>query len=221
MALGAAASAQDSTDADGQTPLGDVVRRQREQRQHSKTAKRVVSDDDVPGSHMQWVTNWVAVTRIIPGVKIQGLAPDDTSVATAMGQKKGKIYISFGPDNGGPIGDSLDSQWCNTDPLDCAEQAFIAQVQRGGSIGSKGRILFDSDDTVQTYPARVAHFEVVHDVRGKMQGSVALIESPVGILSARCLYSVQDQIEAEPQCDKFISSLRIDFPEKYVYVKQY
>ncbi|MGB0104397.1 MAG: hypothetical protein WBP51_09340, partial [Candidatus Sulfotelmatobacter sp.] len=82
----------------------------------------------------------------------------------------------------------------------------------------KARILFDSDEVIQEYDARVAHFEVVHDVRGKMQGSAAFIAAGVATLVATCMYSFQDRVEAEPECDAFISSLRINVPPKYIYV---
>jgi hypothetical protein len=81
------------------------------------------------------------------------------------------------------------------------------------------RILFDVDDTVKNYPARVAHFEVTDDVRGKMRGSVALIRTPVIIVTASCLYSVQDQAEAEAECETFVSSLNVDVPEKRINVE--
>jgi hypothetical protein len=206
----AGAWAQDSPDSGSQTPLGDVVRRQREQQQHSKTAKRVVADDDIPASHTHWTRDWVAEFKIIPAVAISALVPiDGSGTRTALGQKNDKIYVWFGP--------HLGEADCSNS-LDCAEEEVLRKFQQGIWKGSKARILFDSDETVQDYAARVAHFEVVHDVRGKMQGSVALIATGVATLVASCMYSFQDRPEAERECDAFISSLRIDFPQKYIYV---
>jgi len=211
LILVAGAWAQDSTDSGGQTPLGDVVRRQREQRQHSKTAKKVVTDEDIPANHMHWARDQVAEFVIIPAVQISGMVPnDDSPTPTVMGQKNNKIYVSFGPHLG-----QADS--CGS--LDCGEQ-FLQKFQRGKWAGSRARILFDSDEVVGGYQARVAHFEVVHDVLGKMQGTVTFIAAGVATLTASCMYSFQDRPEAEPECDAFISSLRINVPQKYIYVGQ-
>ena len=190
-----------------------MVRQQREQRQHSKTAKRVVSDDDIPANHMNWMNGWVAEFVIIPAVHISGLTPnDDSSSATALGQKKDKIYVGFGPHLG-------ERDWCGSGSLDCAEHAFLKRFQGGGWVASSARILFDSDDAVGDYTARVAHFEILHDTRGKMQGSAALIETPIATLMAYCMYNAKDRTEAEPECDAFISSLRVEVPQRYIYVQ--
>ena len=213
MMLLPGAWAQDATGTDQQIPLGDVVKRQREQRLDSKTAKKVVTDEDIPANHMQRFNGYVAEFRIIPAIRISGLVPlGDSPPATAIGQKKDKIYIRFGPT-------LLDSYACDNGTLDCAEQAFVRRFQHGGKLGSAARILFDLDDTVQNYPARVAHFEVTDDVRGKMRGNVALISTPVIIVTASCLYSVEDQAEAEAECETFVSSLNVDVPEKRINVE--
>ncbi|MGA7077758.1 MAG: hypothetical protein ACLPZJ_05300 [Terriglobales bacterium] len=214
LMLVAGAWAQESTGSgtDQQTPLGAVVKRQREQRQYSKTAKKVVTDDDIPANHTYRFNGYVAEYRIIPAIRISGLVPiSDSPPATAIGQKKDKIYIRFGPT-------LMDPYACDNGTLDCAEQAFLGRFQHGGKLGSAVRILFDLDDTVQNYPARVAHFEVTDDVRGKIRGSVALIRTPIIIVTASCLYSVQDQAEAEAECETFISSLNVDIPEKRINV---
>ncbi len=213
--LVAGAWAQDSTGsgADQQTPLGDVVKRQRDQRQSSKTAKKVVTDDDIPANHTHRFNGYVAEYRIIPAIRVSGLVPiSDSLPATAIGEKKDKIYIRFGPT-------MLDPYACENGTMDCAEQAYLRRFEHGGKLGSAVRILFDLDDTVQNYPARVAHFEVTDDVRGKMRGSVALIKTAVIIVSASCLYSVRDQAEAEAECETFISSLNVDVPENKMYVE--
>jgi hypothetical protein len=209
----AGACAQDSTGASQQIPLGDVVKRQHEQQLHSKPAKKVVTDDDIPANQMQRFNGYVAEYRIIPAIRISGMVPiSDSPPATAIGQKKDKIYVRFGPT-------LLDADTCSDGTLDCAEEALIRQFGHGQKIGSKARILFDADDTVQNFPARVVHFELDHDVRGKMQGSVALIRTPITIVTATCLYSLPDQAEAEPECETFISSLNVDVPEKRIYVE--
>jgi hypothetical protein len=212
LALTVGAWPQDSADSGEQTPLGDVVRRQQEQRQHSKTAKRVVSDDDIPTNHMNWMNGQVAEFVIIPAIRISGLTPNDSSsTATALGQKKDKIYVGFGPHLG-------ERDWCGDGSLECAENSFLRRFQGGGWVASSARILFDSDAAVGDYASRVAHFEILHDTRGKMQGSVALIETPIATLMAYCIYNAKDHGEAEPQCDAFISSLRVEIPKRYVYV---
>jgi hypothetical protein len=212
--LAAAAWGQDSSNGGSQTPLGDVVRHQQEQRQHSKTAKKVVSDDDIPANRSHVMGDWVAEFVIIPAVHISGLVPnDDSTTGTAMGKKQDKIYVGFGPH-------LLDTGTCS-ESLECAEGAFERNLQRGNWAGSKARILFTSDDDIQEYPARVAHFEVVHDVRGKVEGSAAFIQTPIAILTATCMYKAQDRPEAEPECDAFISSLQVSVPQRYIYVEHH
>jgi hypothetical protein len=213
LALAVCARAQDSSDAGGQTPLGDVVRHQQEQRKHSKPAKKIVTDDDLPANHMRRFNAWVAEFVIIPAIKISSTAPIDDSTE-ADGQKKSKVDIWFGPHLGDP-----DS--CSGGTPECAEQAFLRRYRSGSWAGSTARILFDSDDQVGDYPARVAHFEVVHEVRGKMLGTVALIQTPFAVLTAACIYNAKDQPDAEPECDAFISSLQVDVPEKYIYVEHH
>ncbi len=204
--------AQDSGDSGTQTPLGDVVRQQQGQRKHAKTAKRVVNDDDIPANHMQRLNAQVAEFVIIPAIRISGLTPiDDSPTATILGQKRDKIVVGFGPHLG-------ERDWCGGPP-ECAEQAFLRRFQVGSRIGTSGRILFDSDDAVGDYQARVAHFEILNDVRGKMQGTVAFIETPFSTVMAYCMYNAKDRTDAEPECDAFISSLHVEVPERYVYVQ--
>jgi hypothetical protein len=87
-------------------------------------------------------------------------------------------------------------------------------------VGSSARILFDADDPVGDYEAREAHFEIMNDSRGKMQGTVAVIDTPFATLTAWCMYNAKDRTETEPECDAFISSLKVEVPERYVYVHQ-
>jgi hypothetical protein len=111
----------------------------------------------------------------------------------------------------------LGEDWCNG--LDCAEKGFLGRFQRGGWVGNSARILFDSNATVGDYQARVAHFEIMNDVRGKMQGSVALVETPVATVMGYCIYNAKDRVAAEPQCDTFISSLQVEVPQRFIYVQ--
>lgn len=209
--LAASAWAQEG----GGPALGDVVRQQREQRQHAKTAKKVVSDDDIPANRMHSTRDQVAEFVIIPAVLITAQVPNgDASSADAAGQKYGKISVGFGPHLTSPPS-------CYDGSLDCAEDALLAQYQSGRWAGSRARKLFDSDDTVQEFPARIVHFEVMHDVRGKMLGTAALIQTPVAIVQAICMYKAADQPDAEPECDAFVSSLEVTVPERYIYVEHH
>ena len=65
----------------------------------------------------------------------------------------------------------------------------------------------------------MAHFEILNDVRGKMLGTVALVETPLSTVMAYCMYNAKDRTDAEPECDAFISSLHVEVPERYVYVQ--
>lgn len=189
--------------------LGDVVRQQRTNRQQSKTARRVISDDDITPPHSHWLRSQVAFTRIIPSIHVSALVPDGVS---ADPDQKQKMYIGFGPEY-------WDGQYCDAD-LDCAAKTFMARLNRS-PMTSGARVLFDEDTSIGGYAARVAHFELRHEVRGKMQGSVALVRVPVTVVAAYCMYRPEDKPEVEPQCDAFISSLRIAVPEKYIYVEHH
>ena len=204
--------AQDS--GDHGPSLGDVVRHQQERRQQgARTARKVVTDDDIPANHMHPVRDQVAEFVIIPAIQISGMAPNDDQPNSAnAAQKSAKISVGFGPHLTGP-------RSCYDGSLDCAEDALLAQYQIGSWSGSRSIVLFDSDSAVQDFPARVVHFQVVHDVRGKMLGTAALIQTPVAIVQAVCLYKASDQADAEADCDGFISSLHVDVPERYIYVE--
>ena len=208
LAFAATARAQDS--GSNQAPLGDVVRQQREQRQHSKTAKKVVTDEDIPANRMRWTRDQVAEFLIIPAVQISGTIPNDSTTSKGTGLKHDKLTVWFGPHLG-------QDEACYGP--DCAADAFLRKFQKGQWTGSRARILFDSDDTVDSYQARIAHFEVVHDVHGKWQGVVALIATPVATLAAACMYDFDDWAEAAPECDAFISSLQVKVPDRYIYVQ--
>jgi hypothetical protein len=212
--LASRAWAQESGDTG--PALGDLVRHQREQRQQgAKTAKKVVTDDDIPANRMHPVRDQVAEFVIIPAIRISGeAANDEAPTSTVAGQKSSKVSIEFGPHLTSPPS-------CYDGSLDCAEEALLAQYRIGTWSGSRSKVLFDSDDAVQDFPARVMHFEVVHDVRGRMLGTAALIQTPVAILQAVCMYKASNQAEAESQCDAFISSLQVDVPERYIYVEHH
>lgn len=196
--------------------LGDMVRHQREQRQQgTKTAKKVVTDEDIPANRMHSVRDQIAEFVIIPAIQISGMVPnDDGPTSTAAGHKAAKVSVGFGPHLTGPPS-------CYDGSLECAEEALLAQYRIGTWSGGRSKVLFDSDNAVQDFPARVVHFEVVHDVRGKMLGTAALIQTPAAILQAVCMYKASDQAEAEPECDAFVSSLQVDFPKRYIYVEHH
>jgi len=186
-----------------QPPLGDVVRHQREDHQHAK-AKRVMSDDDLPSAHSRQITGMVATTKIIPYITVTGTVPEGAATRPVPGTQK--MYAWFGPT-------TLDS--CSD--LDCAEATYLKSFPM--TFGGTVRVLFESDDTVQDYPARIAHIEIIHDVRGKMLGTVAFIETPEAATAASCLYRAADAAEVEPDCDAFMASLKVHVPEKYIYVQ--
>jgi hypothetical protein len=212
--LTAGVLAQESGDSG--PALGDVVRHQQERRQQgAKTAKKIVTDDDIPASRTHTVRDQVAEFVIIPAVRISGMAPNDgASTSPAGGQKQPKVSVRFGPHLTSPPS-------CYDGSLDCAEEALLALYRVGIWSGGRSKVLFDSDGGVQDFPARVVHFEVVHDVRGKMLGTAALIQTPVAILQAVCMYKASDQADAEPECDAFISSLEVNVPERYIYVEHH
>ncbi|HKD03251.1 MAG TPA: hypothetical protein VKB77_12515 [Terriglobales bacterium] len=204
---------QDSSDSG--PALGDVARHQRERRQNAKGTRKVISDDDIPASRMHTVRDQVAEFVIIPAIRISGQAPlDNAPVSTAAGQKPPRASVGFGPHLTSP-----DS--CYQGSLDCAEDALLAAYRTGTWAGSSSRVVFDSDGSVEDFPARVVHFEVVDDVRGKMLGTAALIQTPVAIVQAVCLYQAPNQTDVEPECDAFIASLQVDVPERYIYVEHH
>lgn len=197
------AGAQESDQ--GQAPLGDVVRHQQEARQHGKKAARVVGDEDMPGSNKHSIGGSIATSVIIPYIMIAGSIPGWLK-ANAYGSEPGqKMRVWFGPE--------LDSCF----DLDCAKATYIQQFPRisGGAV----KILYESDETVGGYPARVEHVEVVHDVRGKLLGIVVLIQSPITAGVATCLYKEEDAAAIEPECEDFVNSIHLRVPERYIYVQ--
>jgi hypothetical protein len=200
MFAGLHARAQDSSS--DQPPLGDVVRRQQEQRQHAGKAKRVVGDEDVAGSNMHQITGAIATTVIIPYIRVTGMVPDGVTVEWPPNPRQ-KLSAWFTP---------FDSCF----DLECAKAAYIRQFPM--IVGGKLTLLFESDDSVGGYPANVAHFKVVHDVRGKSLGIVAWIQTPASVAAASCMYHEEDSSVAEIPCEQFIASVQVHVPERYMYV---
>lgn len=190
---------------EAQAPLGDIVRKQQADRQRGKKAKHVVGDEDLAGSHLHEVRGSAATTVIIPDVTIIGMLPDGVLLYPTP-ESKQKLQVWFGPG-------SLDR--CNE--LDCAEETYFGALPR--TIGGSIRVLFESDDSIDGNPARIVHFEIAHDVRGKILGAVALIQTPVAAGAATCTYRAADTSDAESDCDAFIRSLRVRMPERYIYVQ--
>jgi hypothetical protein len=209
LVLLASAGAQDSGT---QPSLGDLARQQRELRRHEKPPTHVLTDDDVAATGKVWTAGYAAEFVIIPEPRIEGLAPRDPAAKqTFFGRKINQMYVSFGPH----LNDKGD--WCSGS-FECSERSFLRRFGWGGWVPGSARILFDSDATVGDYQARVAHFEALHNGRGKMLGSVALIATPFTTLMASCIYEAKDRTQAEPDCDGFISSLKVVVPEHYIYV---
>ena len=189
----------------GQTSLGDVVRHQQADHQHAKAAKRVLTDDDMPASRMLGIAGVAASMKIIPCIGMSATVPGYATTPWAADPKPKKMYAWFGP--------SLDE--CGD--LDCAEAIYLRDIPR--TFGGRTRILYESDDIVQGYPARVAHLEVLHDVRGKLVGSVALVQTPEAAFAVTCLYHPGDTSEVETDCDAVLASIQVRFPAKYIYVQ--
>lgn len=187
---------------DSSPSLGDVVRNRASQ--PHKKAKRVLSDEDVGGPHKHEVTGWEANTVIIPGIRITGNVPDYVLMKYPPDPNQ-KMYVSFGP--------SLDSCF----DLDCAHMTFLHLVP--GVFGGKPTVLYESDDFINGNSARVLHLEIMHDVRGKVFATVALIQTPASVADAFCTYKAADAPDVETDCEAFIASLQIHVPEKYIYVQ--
>jgi hypothetical protein len=192
------ALAQESTG--GATPtLGEVARHQRQQ---PKTAKLVVGDDDIPSSHTHRITGMAGTTKMIPYITFTGLVPDVITVSTVLDPKQ-KIHVRFGPQ-------AVESCY----DLDCAETTYLQTFPK--TFGGTVRILFDTNETIQNYQARVAHIEIIHDVLGKLTGSVVFVRAPVVVVTATCIYRAEDRSDAESDCNTYIESLQINVPAKYI-----
>lgn len=195
--------AQDSSQDSGQ-PLGDVVRHQHDDPQ-AKKAKRVFSNEDVAGPGKHEVTGYAATTVIIPGIRITGIVPDTVPIRIPPDFKQ-KMVVSFLP--------SLDSCF----DLNCAESTYL-RLFSGVFGGGTAKVLFESDESISGNPARVAHMEIKNDELGKMLGTVAFVQTPASVASATCLYKLADAPDVETDCEKFIASLELHVPAKYIYVQ--
>ena len=191
------ALAQESTG--GATPtLGEVARHQRQQ---PKTAKLVIGDDDIPSSHTHRITGMAGTTTMIPYITFTGLVPD--VITKAAPDPKQKIHVRFGPQ-------AVESCY----DLDCAETTYLQTFPK--TFGGTVRILFDTNETIQNYQARVAHIEIIHDVLGKLTGSVVFVRAPVVVVTATCIYRAEDRSDAKSDCNTYIESLQINVPAKYI-----
>lgn len=200
---GAFALCQESPDSN-RKPLGYVARQQKKEREHGKKAARVIGDEDIVGPHMRRVTQWVATQIIIPAIRVTAVVPD-TAKTSGQPDLADKMMTWFGPD-------------LTACGLECAEAEYVRQfnaVHKG-----KLKILFSGNDSVGGYEAIVGHFELVDEYRGKMLGVFALIQTPVSISPATCMYRA-DAPEIEPACEAFISSIEVHMPEKYIYVEHH
>lgn len=195
--------AQDAGDAN-QPSLGDVVRHQKETTQ--KKAKRVVSDEDVPGATTRKVRGDFGVQVIIPNLMIYGKAPVSVRMNVPYTPEQ-KAFVWFGPD----------LNRCFN--VECVKTTYLRDFHQGMAGGTL-KILFESDDSVDGYPARIAHLELDSDVRGKMLGVVALIATPFSSVAPTCMYLEKDTTEMQPACEEFIASLEIHVPQNYIYVQR-
>jgi hypothetical protein len=198
--LARTALAQDSSQ-DSNPSLGDVVRRQANG-QHKK-AKRVLSDEDVAGPHKHEVTGYAATTVIIPDIRITGTVPDAVRMNVPTDLKQ-KMTVSFGP--------SLDSCF----DVECAKSTYLRIFPQ--VFGGTPTVLFETDESIDGNRAQIVHLQFLHNVRGKVLATVALIQTPASAASATCMYKATDA-EVETDCDAFIASLRIHVPERYIYVQ--
>ena len=191
---------QDSS-PDSTPSLGDMVRRQANE--SHKKAKRVLSDEDVAGPHKHEISGYAATTVIIPDIRITGTVPDTVRMNLPTDLKQ-KMIVSFGP--------SLDSCF----DVECAKATYLRTFPE--VFGGTPTVLFETDEPIDGNRAQIVHLQFLHNVRGKMLATVALIQTPASAASATCMYKATDA-EVETDCDAFIASLRIHVPERYIYVQ--
>ena len=192
-------------DSSPQVPLGDIVRHQQQERQRGKKAKRTLNDEDIH-EHTRQVRGDAAVTVIIPNIQITGYVEDVNANPKPSTEPKLDVWIGSR---------SLDA--CSD--LDCAKMVYLHELPRLPSMfGATPRILYKSESSIDGHPARIAHIEVKHDVKGTMLGEVAFIQTPVVATAATCLYK-SDTPDLEAACDEFIGSLQIHMPERFIYVQ--
>ena len=192
--------AQESSQ-DSSPSLGDVVRRQASE--SHKKAKRVLSDEDVAGPHKHEISGYAATTVIIPAIRITGTVPDAVRMNVPTDLKQ-KMIVSFGP--------SLDSCF----DVECAKATYLRTFPQ--VFGGTPTVLFETDESIDGNRAQIVHLQFLHNVRGKVLATVALIQTPASAASATCMYNATDA-EVETDSDAFIASLRIHVPERYIYVQ--
>lgn len=201
------AHGQDSSQSSRQVPLGDVVRRQEAERQRGRKATHVLNDEDIHG-HKRQISGDAAVTVIIPNVRITGYV-EDVDTNRKPGSEP-RLYVWIGSR-------SLDACY----DVDCAKRVYIQELpQLPSMFGGTPRILFESETSIDGNPARIAHLEIKHDVKGKMFGEVAFIQTPAAATAASCIYKA-DAPDLEPVCDEFIGSLQVHMPERFIYVEHH
>ncbi|MGP0021326.1 MAG: hypothetical protein ACLPHP_22350 [Candidatus Sulfotelmatobacter sp.] len=196
------AIAQDAAGDANQPSLGEVVRHQKETTQ--KKAKRTLSDEDVPGSSTHTVWGDFATQVIIPNIRISAKAP-----ATV------KMNVPYTPDQKALVWFGPDLNRCFN--VECAKATFLRDFHY--ELAGTPKILFETDDSVDGYPARIVHLELKNDTLGKMLGVVALITTPFSSSAPTCMYLEKDGTEMETACEQFIGSLELHIPEKYIYVQ--
>jgi len=192
---------QGAADAN-QPSLGDVVRHQKETTQ--KKAKRVVSDEEMPGSHTHTVWGDFATQVIIPNIRISAEAPETVKMNVPYSPEQ-KAFVWFGPD----LNRCFD--------VECAKATYLRDFHY--ALAGTPKILFETEDSVDGYPDRIAHLELKNDVRGKMLGVVALIATPFSSAAPTCMYLEKDASDMEAACEAFISSLELHIPQRYIYVQ--
>ena len=196
------AIAQEGAADTNQPSLGDVVRHQKETTKQK--AKRVLSDEDIPGSQTHVVWGDFAIQVIIPNIRISAKAPATVKMNAPYSPEQ-KVLVWFGPD----LNRCFD--------VECAKATYLRDFH--DKLAGTPKILFETDDSVDGYPARIAHLELKNDVLGKMLGVVALIATPFSSSAPTCMYLEKDAGEMETACEEFISSLELHMPGKYIYVQ--
>src|ERR1700722_16415724 len=163
------AIAQEGAADTNQPSLGDVVRHQKETTKQK--AKRVLSDEDIPGSQTHVVWGDFAIQVIIPNIRISAKAPATVKMNAPYSPEQ-KVLVWFGPD----LNRCFD--------VECAKATYLRDFH--DKLAGTPKILFETDDSVDGYPARIAHLELKNDVLGKMLGVVALIATPFSSSAPTC-----------------------------------
>jgi hypothetical protein len=194
--------------AEGERPLGDVARQQREQRQHAKPARRVLSDDDLGPGKLRRI--WSCSSKTYPCMQISGMVPADAPASIAPSPTNGtktKYIADFGPHDYYNYG-------CGGDYKECAERSFLSSRSVTSLTNAPVRLLYDWDGVVAGYPARMAQFEVDR-LPETMVGTVTLVVVPEQVLAAYCMYPKSLWETGEDVCNTFMSTLQVEVPGTY------